>query len=97
MAIIPKKSKTNGGDEGGINLEALMVVGAMSIMLNSLLEGKVHEKLAPFLFPTLCLFGMFLLIPNGINKGKSGYMRIIICLKYQLNKLQERISRHTYE
>ncbi|WP_286149267.1 hypothetical protein [Thomasclavelia cocleata] len=93
MAKIPSKSKTNNLEDSNMSLEAVLIIFLVVLIGNKVLENCVHNSLS-FLLLALIILIIGFFIPSSKNKGKNGYMRISISIKYLALKIRERIIYH---
>ena len=94
MAKIPSKSKTNNLEDSNMSLEAVLIIFLVVLIGNKVLENCVHNSLSFLLLALIILIICFFIMPSSKNKGKNGYMRISIYLKYLALKIRERIIYH---
>ena len=92
MAMIPKKVKTSKSLDTGGMLEKTMVVLIVILFVDTFLTPHIHKSLSPLMYVTITLVTLYLIFPNKKNYGLSGHMRLILMLRYQLNKLKERTA-----
>lgn len=95
MAMIPKKVKTSKIAETGGNLEKMMLVLSVLILVDVVLSPHIHQSLSPLMYATIALSTLYLILPNDKNYGTSGYMRIIVMLRYYFNKLKEKVAKRS--
>ena len=91
MAKIPSKFKTNNLEDSNMSLEAVLIIFLVVLIGNKVLENCVHNSLSFLLLALIILIIGFFIMPSSKNKGKNGYMRISIYLKYLALKIRERI------
>lgn len=94
MAVIPMKAKTNTTEDNGISFEMLVIVLGAVMFLNRIFENRVHSSLSTLLMVVLIGVVVYLFLPNKRNRGKNGYLRLLICMKYMIHKIKERIYKH---
>ncbi len=97
MALIPKDSKTNGMQDNGIGLEIAIIIFMVYMVFDTFL-GKYISSRLNWLFGILVIFVIgYMIIPNNKNKGKNGYQRIAVFIKFEINKLLKWRSKHSWK
>lgn len=90
MAMIPEKVKTSKTlDVGGV-LEKVLIVLIVLVFADSILAQHVHKTVTPLMYAAVVLITLYLILPNKKNYGTSGYTRMILVLKYWIEKQKER-------
>lgn len=89
MALIPKDSKTNGMQDNGIGLEIAIIIFLVYMIFDTFL-GKYISSSLNWVFGILVVLVIgYMIVPNNKNKGKNGYQRIAVFIKFEINKFLE--------
>lgn len=86
MAIIPRDSKSNSAEDKNIGIEAVIMIFTLVILSNMLISPFIHERLTIPFYVFLAIVCVYLLFPSNRNKGKLGYHRLFVMLKYTAKK-----------
>lgn len=96
MAIIPKKSKTTN-ISNSMNLEIALVIFTLYIVIDQFTSNLISTSLSiPFSIFTILLV-IYMVLGNKKNKGRIGYERIIIFVRFKAYKFLEWRSKHVYK
>lgn len=94
MAVIPRKTKIKNKEFGIFDFETFVVLMVVFFVSTQFLIELVHDQVK---FPALAfvlVFAGYCIFESGMNKGKKGYQRIFIYLKYVMWKLPEKRYKH---
>lgn len=94
MAVIPRKTKIKNKEFGIFDFETFVVLMVVFFVSTQFLIELVHDHMK---FPALAfvlILAAYCIFESSMNKGKKGYQRIFICLKYVMWKLPEKRYRH---
>lgn len=94
MAVIPRKAKIKNKEFGIFDFETFVVLMVVFFFSTQFLIELVHDQVK---FPALAfvlILAAYCIFESSMNKGKKGYQRIFICLKYVMWKLPEKRYRH---
>lgn len=97
MAIIPKESKTNSFQDQNLGVEVIAVLYLLYVLYDAIFSRYIISYLQPFMVALLVMLTAYLLMPSSINKGKSGFQRIMIFVRYELGKVMEWRSKHIWK
>lgn len=86
MAPIPKATKTNHSKDHGITYELIFLIVACALVLDSFISAYVHKELTIFTLLFAGIVVAYLVLPSAINEGKNGYERIMIYLRFVIDK-----------
>ena len=86
MAPIPKATKTNHSMDHGITYELIFLIVACALVLDSFISTYVHKELTIFTLLFAGIVVAYLVLPSAINEGRNGYERIMICLRFSVDR-----------
>ncbi|MDQ0359989.1 hypothetical protein [Breznakia pachnodae] len=90
MAIIPRDSKSNSSEDKNLGLEVVVMIFAFVVLGNMFISPFIHAKLRIPFFVFIGLLCWYMLSPSNLNKGKLGYHRVLITVRYTLKKIEYR-------
>lgn len=94
MAMIPSDVKTRKSLDTGGALEKLMIVIIALLAVDRLIIPHVHKALSLIVYVITALLVLYLVLPNKKNYGTSGYMRLLLSIKYCFGKIKDKVVRN---
>lgn len=97
MAIIPRDSKTNSFQDGGLGIEIIGAVFFIYILFDTIFGKYISSYMEiPFSIVMIALIA-YLILQSRTNKGKTGYQRIMIFTRYQISKIKMWRVKHIWK
>lgn len=94
MAMIPKKTKITNSDEFfGLDYQTFITVVGIFFFSSYFFSKYIHERMQIIFLLFVIMISIYLLFPSSMNKGHNGIQRIMIMLKYEKYKFEERKLR----
>lgn len=94
MAMIPKKTKITNSDEFfGLDYQTFITVVGIFFFTSYFFSKYIHERMQIFFLVFVIMISIYLLFPSSKNKGHNGIQRIMIMLKYEKYRFEERKLR----
>lgn len=91
--MIPQKVKTQKVMDTGGGLEKAVIVLIVLMFCDTVISPRVHSSLSPLMYFMIVIITLYLIMPNKKNYGSSGCTRLVLALKYQINKWKERVVK----
>lgn len=93
MAVIPRKTKIKNKEFGIFDFETFVLLMVVFFVSTQFLIELVHDQVKFLALAFVLVFAGYCIFESSMNKGKKGYQRIFICLKYVIWKLAEKRYR----
>ncbi len=94
MAMIPSNVKTSKTLDTGGMLEKLIIVMIAVVMVDTMVTPYVHKALSPLVYIVTAVLVLYLILPNNKNHGTSGYMRLLLVVKYYVYKIRDKVVKN---
>ncbi len=90
MPVIPRKTKIKNKEFGIFDFETFAILVTVLFVTAQFLVNLVHARLKLPAVIFVLILSSYCLFDTPKNKGKKGYQRIVLWLRYALWKLPER-------